>query len=176
LHREWVRDDNVTLIKDTPCSACAQRTLCLLERSPCSDRRSRFLTISLRIKQKLGASSLADLFSYSPPALRRPRGHLGSPTSQPVPGPWAVMLRAGPARSASLLPARIKADADRGSHLPATARPGTAHGTGAGGTGDAAEKMCFIFPIRHRAQHPRQPSTAWNQGTRQCCSVAEGAA
>jgi hypothetical protein len=38
---------------------------------------------------------------------------------------------------------RIKADADRCSHLPAAA-----HGTGAGGTDDAAEKMCFIFPIR----------------------------
>ena len=29
-----------------------------------------------------------------------------------------------------------------------------AHGTGAGGTGDAAEKMCFIFPICHRRWVP----------------------
>jgi hypothetical protein len=75
-----------------------------------------------------------------PPALRRPRGHLCRPTSQPVSGPWAVVPRVGSAR--------IKADAAAGPTSPQSPDPAAAHGTGAGGTGDAAEKMCFIFPIR----------------------------
>jgi hypothetical protein len=66
--------------------------------------------------------------------------------------------RAGPALSASFLPARIKADADRGSHLPEPPDPAAAHGTGAGGDrGGWRKKWALFFLLAFKRETSSRP-------------------